>query len=513
VTRKRKDDNQPLAPAAGVCPLCRAPGVADLIGNDGLKPCGSTFECLELQKKKRLELEHILDSVGKFEIPNEDVERHGKPLAPSDKDSVFSTGKAKRSASLEQATVAVLIAPADPDAPWSRDLETDLPIKPPMLGVIEKGQKLPVGPRCDEHPDYPAAECYKCREEADHQRARDLAAAAPKIELPSPEKPVDAPKLAEAEQLERNLRASFGLDKKAAPSPRPPVIREIHLRKIFGVKLEQIVEWLSDLRILYLCEPTKVIVCNKESVMREPDNTEFDRLQTEKIVGLEKDIAEQEKMLEELKQRQGDNGLTRRENTTLRKRYVNAIKNLKHEITQAKRQKPPHMEPQQAEVDKPGTEHEELRFTGQRLDPMWVDGYLKSFADMTVGGGWDFLVENAVICRAIDAGMYTHPFLQEYKAKYWPAFTIAEQVLDHGEHEILAREAGVEYAEHAESDAHSSALSFHGEGIRSRGYTYRQKPLKTFDNFRRVTGGSGRDDDGGARHSGAPDYDPSDDTN
>jgi hypothetical protein len=508
----------------GVCSLCGASGVEDLIGADGSRPCGSTPKCISLQKKSKEHLHRITASV--TTLPNEvneEVARYGKPLVEKDRDAVFVPAKGKRSPSLEQPIVAAVINPANPNALYGYDTKGDAIQRPNE--DADRHRNLLSSPvfrdasvRCGKHFDQPAQDCPRCREAADQQRACDLAALAPKIEA-SPEKPVDAPSSekpvdvfpteTEAEQLVRNLLKNFGLDKKAVPPQRKPIReREYHLREIFGVSREQIVEWLNDFRITYLNPPETIIVCDKETVMQEPDHTEFNRLQAEKIVALEAAKAEQERMLEELKQRQGDNGLTKRENTTLRKRYVAAIEKLEHEITQEKRAKP-NGEPVQVERDIPGTEREGLRFSGRGLDLRWVEEYLMHYEDMTVGTGDYYLVENAAIIRAIDIGMFPHPFLEEYRAKYRPAFIIAEKLLDFGEHETL-----VEYAQHGEADSQSSGLSTHGRGTGVTDQRYHRRPLKTFDTFRRITGGSGSGDHGGsASHFGAPDYDQSDDTN
>ena len=538
-----------------------------------LVPC-NTPECVQIQNKRKAEHRatvgpaekerpepseqsqrggHVFipDSIdtasGLAETPagDEDVQAEPDPIIAKDDHSEESIkkrlalkkelelGKVRRSPSLEQPIVTALINPANPSALYGYDENGDAIQRPKEdsarhRDLLSRDTFRNVSLRCGKHSDQPGNDCPKCREDADHQRARDRAA------VPTPERPrsyggaAGRPVRTHGEKpipvvpssgsdIVKQIERPFGFDikhgNKAPRATRAP--REYSYRKIFDLKRSQIVGWLSDLHIRYINAPTVVTVSRKQLVTQEADNTEFEKWRATKITELKGQLAEYEKELADLRANWKSNGHTNKTNIAMRNRFVKSIGGLRDEITQTKRAKPAESEPKQIEVDIPGTEHEELIFTGQQLDETWRSDYLNSydvdgFPLNPQVGDEDFRVfENAVISQAYAKKVFSiDPDLLKMLRRRHPGLLDPgkDEVLDHGEHETRA-----EYESHSESDAHASGLRFRGKGIKVTGNKSYGKALETFDGVFQVNRGPGSGGDGG--HPGAPDFDVSDDTN
>jgi hypothetical protein len=319
------------------------------------------------------------------------------------------------------------------------------------------------------------------------------------------------------EQIERNMIRNFGLEHKIFPSgtKQSHAPREYSYRKIFepfGTTRAQIVAWLSDLNILHINDPIEEWVCRTELVTLEPDNTEFEKQRADKIAGLQVKIAEAEADLADLHANWKTNGHASRDNTTLKKRFVKAIDEARKEVTQTKRAKPPETEPKRVEVDIPNSEYLRLRFVGRTLHEEWVSGYLKSYdadgfplasRDAQVNDETFRVFENAVIFQAFAKRVLViDPDVLAMLTRKYPG------LLNPGQEQALSDRQADFYAEY---DSHASGLRFRGRGMKVTGAKYVGKALETFDGVFKTNRGPGSGGDGG--HPGAPDYDPSDDTN
>ena len=268
-------------------------------------------------------------------------------------------------------------------------------------------------------------------------------------------------------------------------------------------------EWLSDLNILHVNEPIEERVCRKQLVTQEADNTEFEKQCTDKISGLQVKIADTEKEIADLWERWKINGNTNRQNTVLKKRLLKAIEKVQREITQTKRAKPPESEPKQIEIDIPKSEYLRLRFVGRTLNETWVSDYLKSYdahgfpLDPLVSDETFRVFENAVIYQALNKKLLAvdSDVLAILTRKY-------PGLLNPGQEQALSDRQDDFYAEY---DAHGSGLRFRGKGIKVTGNKYHGKALEDFDGVFRTHRGPGGSS--GDTHPGAPDFDPSDDTN
>jgi hypothetical protein len=430
--------------------------------------------------------------------------------------------RAQRSASLEQPIVAVPIGP--PSAPYGHD-ENGNAIRPPKMGhtmapqidVVPAPEQTPVSlyspapevPRPDSSQslwnrpvigDIDGAGRWK--------RKRD--------ELRPGEKsiPVSASSGGDlVKQIKLRAIKPFGLEvPRLRRSSGLHAPREYSLRKIFqpyGVTRGKIVEWLSDLNILHVNEPIEERVCRKQLVTQEADNTEFEKQCTGKISGLQAKIADTEKEIADLRERWKINGNTNRQNIALKKRLLKAIEKVQREITQTKRAKPPKSEPKQIEIDIPNTEYIRLRFVGQTLDETWVSDYLKSYdahgfpLNPLVSDETFRVFENAVIYQALNKKVLVvdSDVLAILTRKY-------PGLLNPGQEQALSDRQDDFYAEY---DAHASGLRFRGKGIKVTGNKYHGKALEDFDGVFRTHRGPGGSS--GDTHPGAPDFDPSDDTN
>jgi hypothetical protein len=542
------------------CHVCGRPMAENRNRRNKLVPC-NTPECVDLQNKRKAVYRA---NVGLAEVerpePSEQSQRGGQVFTPDSIDTAsglaetpagdedaqvepetiiakddhseesikkrlalkkeLERGKVWRSPSLEQPIVVAPIGPLD--APFGYD-ENDNPIRPPLMGhtgvtpVVDPPKPKPISlysPKPENPPPAPETVWnvaqYRETPAGRHIRTHE--------ELRPGEKPISV-SASSGQDLVKKIESRgikpFGLDIKHGNRP-PRAPREYSYRKIFELKRSQIVGWLSDLHIRYINAPTVVTVCRTKLVTQEAGNAEFEEWRAAKINRLKDEIADVEKDLEDLRTRWKINGHPNKTNIAMRNRFVKTIDGFKDEITQTKRAKPPQNESNQIEVDIPGTEHEELRFTGQQLDENWVKDYLKTYD----GDGFPLIpevdeetfrvFENAVITQAHHKKVYevAAPDVLEKLRRTHPGLLEPgkDEVLDHGEHETRA-----EYETHTESDAHASGLRFRGKGIKVTGNKYYGKALETFDGVFKVNRGPGSGGDGG--HPGAPDFDPSDDTN
>jgi len=542
------------------CHVCGESFMQNL--NVRLRPCNSA-RCRKLQSIRKAKL---VASIGPAEKersePSEQSERGGHVLIsesidtasglaestvpdediPADSDTIIDPDdktaaankqrvrlknerkieRAQRSASLEQPIVAVPIGP--PSAPYGHD-ENGNAIRPPKMGhtmapqidVVPAPEQTPVSlyspapevPRPDSSQslwnrpvigDIDGAGRWK--------RKRD--------ELRPGEKsiPVSASSGGDlVKQIKLRAIKPFGLEvPRLRRSSGLHAPREYSLRKIFqpyGVTRGKIVEWLSDLNILHVNEPIEVRVCRKQLVTQEADNTEFEKQCTGKISGLQAKIADTEKEIADLRERWKINGNTNRQNIALKKRLLKAIEKVQREITQTKRAKPPKSEPKQIEIDIPNTEYIRLRFVGQTLDETWVSDYLKSYdahgfpLNPLVSDETFRVFENAVIYQALNKKVLVvdSDVLAILTRKY-------PGLLNPGQEQALSDRQDDFYAEY---DAHASGLRFRGKGIKVTGNKYHGKALEDFDGVFRTHRGPGGSS--GDTHPGAPDFDPSDDTN
>jgi hypothetical protein len=130
-------------------------------------------------------------------------------------------GKQKKSPTLQQTTVVVPIG--RPAAPYGYDPETDLPLQPPqedraLHSALMKRKQVETA-RCKKHPDYPSADCHKCKEESDQERARANASASRPIV-----KPIDPPEPAEADPRQKDIEHAkkfLGVPETSRPLIRP----------------------------------------------------------------------------------------------------------------------------------------------------------------------------------------------------------------------------------------------------------------------------------------------------
>ena len=527
-----------------------------------LRPCGSD-ECLKLQSARKAELVAAIGPAEKPRSePSEQSQRGGYVLVPvsidtasglaetttdedipDDSDTVIDpedktreankkriklkneqkTERIQRSASLEQPVVAVPIGPVA--APYGRD-ENGNPIRPPTMGhtmarqidVVPAPEQKPISlysPKPEvPRPDPAESIWHNSRESGD---SADSAAGRWKrkaFELRPGEVPISVSASSGQDlvrQIESHAMKPFGLDiprRGSKQTHAPRVTRP--LRQIFDISRAQIVAWLADLNILFIEEPVRERVCRTEKVTLPVDNTEFEKQRADKIAVLQKQLVEHKSNLADLRQRWRLNGKTNRENTVLKKGLLKYIAEVRREITTTSRAKPPETPPQQIEVDIPGTEYERLTFKSTRTLHMdWVKGYLESYdaygfpLNPQVNDATFREFEDAVIYQALSKKVFVvdADVLALYSRKY-PGF------LDPGQEKALGDRQEDCYAEY---DSHASGLRFRGRGIKVTGNKYYGKALETFDGVFRTHRGLGGSS--GEMHSGAPDFDPSDDTN
>jgi len=93
-----------------------------------------------------------------------------------------------------------------------------------------------------------------------------------------------------------------------------------------------------------------------------------------------------------------------------------------------------------------------------------------------------------------------------------------EDIAKHPELKMLDLEtterdaADREEEHHAEADSRTSGLSVHGRGRATLGDVWVNRELKSFDGVYRIRKAASDEDNGIASRTGAPDYDPSDDS-
>jgi len=562
MTRKRTKHaaaNKQMYP----CLCCGVPFLQNL--NEPLRTCNSP-ECLKLQAAQIAKLYASEPKIPNPRPPSDQSQRYSKvdlvesidtasglakvsvtdDDAVADADDNFESAKTKRTRlkqpattykpkkypSLEQAIVAVPLAPKDPESPFGRDPNTDLPIRPPLMGIIEAGQRLPVSKRCEKHPDYPADICFKCREEDRIERVRrEAASAAPLV------KPVAPPQVSEDDLKQRQLEyvaQMFGQDIKRGPSQTTNARivkpyeggREVtlSLRSKLGISREEIVEWLALPEVLYVYDPEERVVYDKKLVEDHSAVEVFEKWRAERIAEIENEKTEAERILAENKAQSKDSGLDGRTIAGMTKKSVNIIRGFKAQIAKLRRAKAP--TPTMIEVEIPETGRLEKLFSGPTIEQHGISQYTNSVRRMEADDGFIRGFENQVIIKAakVESIRARYPEIVSIVRRYFPWVMPTEPLeavptLERAfarfgilGYERLSVE-GREEDRHEEADAHSMGLRIHGKGTETVGQTYKNKRLESFDYVRGSATGSSGPDNGGPTHPGAPDYDPSDDPN
>ena len=443
-------------------------------------------------------------------------------------------GKVKKSPTLEQTTVVAPIGP--PDAPYGYD-ENGNKIQPPKDDHTRHKELLKTKQietaRCVKHPEYPSADCYKCKEEADQKQARVAAATAPPpilkpVDPPDPRQkdieharkvlgvpaapkslvraipltstaapwsstnPTDITKY-DAELLERAKREerrnkSTKVDGLLKPT-KPAAITwaDMSFRKILHLSREQIASWLTMPEILYKNPPI-------ERILRNPTIEEFEQQRADKIKAIEQRIAEDKHEIAEIEARRGTSGLNAYEIAGLKTRLRNRIKKAEKEITAAKRLRPPKNTGKPAMIEK--------EFSGPRLNPDIVAIYLKTWQKATDDSDAHREFENVVITQACKQSLISgtdiakHPELKMLDLETTERCVSADRQEEH----------------HAEADSRASGLSVHGRGRATLGDVWVNRELKTFDGVYRIRQAGNDEDNSVASRTDAPDYDPPDDS-
>jgi hypothetical protein len=563
------------------CLVCGKPHVQDLRGNRRQKPC-NTPECVKLQEMRKAEFKAIVGPVEKERPePSEQSQRGGHVLisesidtvsglaealvgdedVPDDPETVIDPedksttankkrvalkreqllDKVKRSPTLEQPSVAAEINPGNPKAPYSYDLETDLVIRPPVLGhtaahliAVPPPEQKPISlysPPQPPRPD-PARSLWNApmrplgvvvepeplsvveRIEEDVVRRllnipvkRTLGNVIPLSSTAtawSSTNPNDVRNYNKEliENANKTGRVPASLPAAGTLPPTAPATDIPSLRRMIGITREQIASWITMPEILFR-ESSVRTVCDKEIVSSDPAVNEFEETRAANIAALEKEIADAQNDIDQINRDRDTSGLDGRVirgmiNDIRRKRIAPS----KAKITLENRRKAPEPIVETVEVDVPGTEHAELVYSKPVFDQQSLDLYKNDLAEMSIDGDEHVVFENAVILRAAEFEHIRaqYPTMAECVSVAFP--DIVGPLHDNGREED----------HHEEADSHAMGLRIRGKGRKTTGRAWHNEALETFDGVYPTHRGAGSPGDSGGGHQGCPDFDPSDDT-